>query len=139
MSSVAIFKSRKHKDLLPIFKVNFKFSSKEFKNWSNKSILSTSPYHYLYIVWNKYFLKQFSVCDYYSIIHWLNCQIKIKKRISCTHCYSICLYKSWPAKVELLVVKHISSASIMHSVKGDKLVCESRALFAGATLLLFQD
>ena len=39
-------------------------------------------------------------------------------------------------KVELLFVKHISSASIMHSVEGDQLVRESRALYTAATPLL---
>ena len=38
-----ILKSKKHNDLPPIFTVNFKVSSKEYKNSSSKSMLSTSP------------------------------------------------------------------------------------------------
>ena len=34
-----------HNDLPSISTVNFKFSSKEFKNSSNKSMLSTAPVH----------------------------------------------------------------------------------------------
>ena len=40
-------------------------------------------------------------------------------------------------KVELLFVKQVSNASIMHSVEGDKLVHELRTLFTATTTLLF--
>ena len=40
-------------------------------------------------------------------------------------------------KVELLFVKQVSNASIMHSVEGDKLVRELRTLFTATTPLLF--
>ena len=42
-SLIVILKSKKHNDLPPIFTVNFKVSSKEYKNSSSKSMLSTSP------------------------------------------------------------------------------------------------
>ena len=45
LSSIVIFKSKKHHDLPPISTVNFKCSSKDFKNPSNKSILVTCPVH----------------------------------------------------------------------------------------------
>ena len=43
LSAIVIFKSKEHNGLPPISTVKFKFSSKEFKPSSNKSILSTSP------------------------------------------------------------------------------------------------
>ena len=73
--------------------------------------------NYFYTVQNKIFLEKLSsvrLLQHY-IIYWLNCQIWVRTRTSCTHCCSICLYKILTAKIELLFVKHISSVSIMHA------------------------